>query len=98
MKNAGIRRGMHPFGVRALTNGENTSSAPRSRATSAGPNVLPEKDKDSIISPSKTTIAVTVTTPRTPTKKAPISRKSSSVSPVTSRKKVENASPKSAAA
>ncbi|OKL59579.1 hypothetical protein UA08_05181 [Talaromyces atroroseus] len=98
MKNAGFRRGMQPFGVRTLTNGENTSSASRGRTTPAGPNVLPEKEKNTIISPSKTTVAVTVTTPRTPTKKAAIPRKSSSVSPVTSRKNVEKASPKSAAA
>lgn len=96
VKNAGFRCGVQPFRVRPLANGENISAASRGRATSATPSALP--DKITVISPSKTTVAATLTTPRTPTRKVPTLRKASSVSPSTSRKNIEKASPKSAAA
>lgn len=98
MKNAGVRRalnGVHPFGTHASTNGEN-ASASRERVVAAGPGALPEKG--AVISPTTPGVTVSIATPQTPTKKAPALRKSSSVSPAASRKKVEKFSPKSAAA
>lgn len=98
MKNAGVRRalnGVHPFGVRPITNGENTPAS-RERVAAAAPSALPEKS--AVISPTKPGVTLNMATPHTPTKKAPALRKSSSVSPAASRKKVEKFSPKSAAA
>lgn len=99
MKNAGVRRalnGVHPFGVRPSTNAENASATSRGRVVAAAPGELPEKS--AVISPGKPAVTVSIATPQTPTKKAPALRKSSSVSPAASRKKVEKFSPKSAAA
>lgn len=99
MKNAGVRRalnGVHPFGARPSTNGENASATSRGRVLAAAPSARPEKS--TVISPTKPAVTVSIATPQTPTKKTPALRKSSSVSPAASRKKVEKFSPKSAAA
>jgi NADPH-ferrihemoprotein reductase len=99
VKNAGVRRalnGVHPFGARPSANGENASATSRGRGIAAAPSALPEKS--SVISPTKPAVTVSISTPRTPTKKTPTLRKSNSVSPTASRKNVEKISPKSAAA
>lgn len=99
VKNAGVRRalnGVHPFGARPSTNGENASATSRGRAIAPAPGALQQKDV--VISPTKPAVTVNITTPQTLTKKTPALRKSSSVSPVASRKNVEKFSPKSAAA
>jgi hypothetical protein len=90
MKNGGTRRGVHVFGARPLNNAENTPVASRGRAASASATVLPENGLS--VSPSKTVTVDIGATPRTPTKKMTGTRKSSSVSPVTSRNVIEKVS------
>ncbi|KAH8700804.1 putative RNA binding protein MSSP-2 [Talaromyces proteolyticus] len=98
MKNGGVRRGIHVLGARASSNTENTPVASRGRAASTSVAAVPENGL--VASPSKSVNPgdeSATATPRTPIKKIVGNRKSSSVSPVTSRKDIEKVSPKSAA-
>ena len=93
MKNTAFRRGMQSVGARSAPNSENVPPIERGRTSSTGAATAPD-----VVSPRKTMTTVTIAAHHTPTRKVLGNRKSSSVSPITSRKDIEKASPISARA
>jgi len=87
MKNGNTRRSVQILGSRPLNNAENTPATSRGRAASASATILPENSLN--VSPSKRISIEASATPRTPTKKTIGIRKSTSLSPVTSRDIIE---------